>query len=81
MERSVIVTQGPGHERKTRSDKGYLRWTERDLAVLRWMEEQYVIGLDQLQVLLGRWSPTNLAEGRVSGAFDSHQSGHPLAAR
>lgn len=54
------------NERKTRSDKGSLRWTERDLMVLRWMAEQYVIGLDQLQVLLGRWSPTKLAEGKVA---------------
>lgn len=58
--------RGQRNERKTRRDKGMLRWTERDLAVLRWMAEQYVIGLDQLQVLLGRWSPTHPAGGNVA---------------
>ena len=32
-----------------------MRWTERDLAVLRWVFEQYVIRLDQLAELAGRW--------------------------
>jgi len=52
--------------RKRRSDQGSIRWTERDLAVLRWIGEQYLIRLDQLQVLLGRRSPTNQTAGTVA---------------
>lgn len=62
-----------GHERKMRRDKGLVRWTERDLAVLRWMAEQYVIGLDQLQVLLGRWSSTNQTAGSVARTTASNE--------
>lgn len=62
-----------GHERKTRRDKGLVRWTERDLVVLRWMAEQYVMGLDQLQVLLGRWSSTNQNTGSVARTTASNE--------
>jgi hypothetical protein len=41
--------------RATRYDQGHMRWTERDLAVLVWTFEQYVIRLDQLAELAGRW--------------------------
>ncbi len=38
-----------------RRDEGSVRWTERDLKVLPWVFEQYIVRLDQLAELLGRW--------------------------
>ena len=52
--------------RATRYDQGHIRWTERDLAVLSWLFEQYVIRLDQLAELAGRWpGKETKAPGRV----------------
>lgn len=45
-----------GKPRKQRSDRGTRRLTERDLLALKWVGEQYALRLDQLQILLGRYS-------------------------
>lgn len=60
-------------ERATRYDAGSIRWEERDLRLLPWIFGQYLIRLDHLAELAGRWpgketkEPGRLGEPTVRG--------------
>ena len=43
------------HERKARSDKGFIMATTRDLYCIKWIAEQYAARFDQIQKLLSRF--------------------------
>jgi hypothetical protein len=67
------------HPRKTRSDKGQPKLSARDFACLRWIGEQYGVRLDQLQLLLGRY--TRPEEGQKHGAPLTETAARKVVAR
>lgn len=42
-------------ERAKRYDRGQGRWSARDQRLLTWIADQWIIRLDQLELLAGRW--------------------------
>jgi hypothetical protein len=42
-------------KRAKHHDEGQPRWSERDQRLLTWIADQWIIRLDQLEVLAGRW--------------------------